>query len=110
MEQQQALEQVRLNLRKTELEAEGQRLAVAVSNPTSVVHKRSPDPIGRPRSLPNPPIIAQGLGMSITSGLNYQQTGVHLGVAANLSETSSLAPNKQLNTQGVINHLTTQNN
>ena len=108
LERQQALEQVRLNLRKAELEAEGQRLAV--SNPTSVLHKRSPDPIGRPRSLPDPPIIAQGLGMSITSGLNHQQTGVHLGAAANLAETSNLAPNKQLNTQRVINHLTTQNN
>ena len=108
LERQQALEQVRLNLRKAELEAEGQRLAV--SNPTSVLHKRSPDPIGRPRSLPDPPIIAQGLGMSITSGLNYQQAGVHLGAAANLAETSNLASNKQLNTHGVINHLTTQNN
>ena len=108
MERQQALEQVRLNLRKAELEAEGQRLAV--SNPTSVLHKRFPDPMGRPRSLPDPPIIAQGLGMSITSGLNYQQTGVHLGAAANLAETSNLASNKQLNTHGVINHLTTQNN
>ena len=108
LERQQALEQVRLNLRKAELEAEGQRLAV--SNPTSVLHKRSPDPIGRPRSLPDPPIIAQGLVMPITSGLNYQQTGVHLGAAANLAETSNLASNKQLNTHGVINHLTTQNN
>ena len=108
LERQQALEQVRLNLRKAELEVEGQRLAV--SNPTSVLHKRSPDPIGRPRSLPDPPIIAQGLGMSITSGLNHQQTGVHLGAAANLAETSILASNEQLNTQRVINHLTTQNN
>ena len=73
LERQQALEQVRLNLRKAELEGEGQRLAV--SNPTSMLHEQSPDAIGRPRSLPDPPIIAQGLGKSITSGLNYQQTG-----------------------------------
>ena len=48
--------------------------------------------------------------MSITSGLNHQQTGVHLGAAANLAKTSILAPNEQLNTQKVINRLTTQNN